>query len=52
MLDKAAKEEEGRRKEVETKFFNLCEEGDVETVKTLLAEDPSLSNSKGRYGKS
>ena len=50
VLDKAAKEE--RRKEEEIKFLNLCYEGDAESVKTLLAEDPSLINSKDEYGKS
>ena len=52
MLDKAAKEEKQRRKEEESKFFDLCKEGDVESVKALLAEDPSLINSKDEYGKS
>ena len=47
----ATKEEE-RRKEEKKKFFNLCKEGDVESVKTLLAEDPSLNNSKDWSGKS
>ena len=42
----ATKEEEKRRKEEEKVFVNLCEEGDVESVKFLLAEDPSFSNSK------
>ena len=48
----ATKEEEERRKEEETKFLDLCEEGDVESVKALLAEDPSLINSIDEYGKS
>ena len=67
MLDKAAEDEEKRKKEEERKlseaakkererkedkFLNLCEEGDVESVKALLAEDPSLINSKDEYGKS
>ena len=45
------KEEEERRKEEETKFLDLCYKGDVESVKTLLAEDPSLINSKDGDGK-
>ena len=45
----ATKEEEERRKEEETKFFDLCKEGDVESVKALVAEDPSLINSKEKY---
>jgi hypothetical protein len=49
VLDKAAKEE---RRMKEDKFFDLCKEGDVESVKTLLAEDPSLINSKDDAGKS
>ena len=36
MLNKALKE----------KFLDLCKEGDIESVKTLLAEDPSLINIK------
>ena len=48
----ATKEEEERRKEEETKFLNLCKEGDVESVKILLAEDPSFINSKDDDGKS
>ena len=52
MLEKAAKEEEERRKEEEWKFLHLCRSGDVESVKTLLAEDLSLINSKDdEYGK-
>ena len=36
----------------ELEFHNLCEEEDVESVKTLLDEDPSLVNSKDpEYGK-
>ena len=35
----------------EEEFLNLCEEGDVESVKTLLAKDPSLINSENEYGK-
>ena len=49
MLDKAAKEE---RRMKEDKFLNLCKEGDVESVKALLAEDPSLINSKDKHSKS
>ena len=41
MLTEASKE----------KFLDLCEEGDLETVKTLLAEDPSLINCKDHDGK-
>ena len=49
----ATKEEEERRKKEETKFLNLCGiDGDVESMKALLAEDPSLINSKDRIGKS
>ena len=44
--------EEKRRKKEEKKFLDLCYEGDVESVKTLLAEDPSLINSKDGFGKS
>ena len=49
----ATKEEKQRRKEEERKFLDLCYEGDVESVKALLAEDPSLINSidDGNYGK-
>ena len=44
-------EERSRRKE-EKKFLDLCGEGDLETVKTLLAEDPSLISCKDPvYGK-
>ena len=53
VLDKAAKEaakEERERKE--KKFLDLCKEGNIESVKTLLAEDPSLINSKDDDGKS
>ena len=53
VLDKAAKEatkEERERKE--KKFLELCGEGDVESMKALLAEDPSLINSIDAYGKS
>ena len=32
--------------EEQIQFLDLCGEGDVESVKTLLAEDPSLINSK------
>ena len=28
------------------KFLDLCEEGDLETIKTMIAEDPSLINCK------
>ena len=48
-------EEEGRKEEErreEEKFLDLCKEGDVESMKALLAEDPSLINSKDdEYGK-
>ena len=30
----------------EEKFLELCRKGDLETVKTLLADDPSLINCK------
>ena len=33
------------------KFLELCKEGDIETVKTLLAEDPSLINCRDWRGK-
>ena len=47
------RKEEEKRKEEETKFLDLCgEEGDVESVKALLAEDPSLINCKDWMGKS
>ena len=36
----------------EKEFLDLCKKGDVESVKTLLAEDPSLINSKDWSGKS
>ena len=42
----STKLEEERRKEEEKIFLDLCSEGDLETVKTFLAEDPSLINSK------
>ena len=52
MLIMATKEEEERRKE-EIEFLDLCKKGDLESVKTLLAEDPSLINSKDdEFGKS
>ena len=35
----------------EEEFLRLCREGDVESVKTLLAKDPSLINSKAKSGK-
>ena len=41
----STKLEEERRKEEEKKFLDLCSEGDLESVKTFLAEDPSLINS-------
>ena len=51
----ATKKEEERRKEVEKEFLNLCKyghkEGNIESVKALLAEDPSLVNSKDYNGK-
>ena len=37
-------------KQEERHFRNLCEDGDVESVKTLLAKDPSLNNSKDGFG--
>ena len=33
------------------KFLGLCKEGDLETVKTMLAEDPSLSSCEDGWGK-
>ena len=33
------------------RFLDLCGKGDVESVKTLLAKDPSLINSKDKIGK-
>ena len=45
------KEEEERRKEEEIKFLHLCRDGEVESVKTLLAKDPSLINRKDNDGK-
>ena len=35
-----------KRRMEEEKFLELCEEGDVETVKTMLAENPSLISCK------
>ena len=35
----------------EKEFHDLCERGDVEAVKTLLAKDPSLIYSKDGFGK-
>ena len=53
MLDKAAKEAAKKERQMkEDKFLNLCKEGDIESVKALLAEDPSIINSKGWNGKS
>ena len=37
--------------EEEKKFLDLCKEGDLKTVKTLLAEDPSLINCEDYIGK-
>ena len=34
----------------EQEFLDLCRKGDVESVKTLLAKDPSLINSKDGFG--
>ena len=40
-----------REKKVD-KFLQLCLEGDLETIKNLHAEDPSLINCKdSEYGK-
>ena len=47
MLTKASKEERRRN---ESKFLDLCREEDLESVKTLLAEDPSLINIKDEQG--
>ena len=49
--DISMKVEERRRTKEETKFLNLCEEGDLELVKALLIRDPSLINSKNTWGK-
>ena len=46
----ATKDKEERRMK-EWKFLDLCSEGDLETVKNLLAEDPSLISCKDDYGK-
>ena len=42
--------EEKRRKKVVEEFLDHCRLEDVESLKTLLAEDPSLINSKDKYG--
>ena len=42
----ATRGKDERREEEEEKFLKLCEEGDLETVKTMLAEDPSLISCK------
>ena len=47
MLTKASKEERRRKEE---NFLDLCREEDLESVKTLLAEDPSLINIKDKKG--
>ena len=44
-------EEERRRKEEEKRFLDLYKEGDLKSLKTLLAKDPSLINSKDYRGK-
>ena len=46
----AAKEEEQGRNEKKT-FLDLCEEGDLVSLKTLLDVNPSLIYSKNEYGK-
>ena len=40
-----------KRKRKEEKFLDLCKEGDLKTIKILLAEDPSLINCKNFLGK-
>ena len=35
----------------ERQFVDICKKGDVESVKTLLSEDPSLIYSSNVYGK-
>ena len=47
----ATREKDERREEEVKKFLKLCEEGDLESIKTLLAEDPALISCKDRYGK-
>ena len=47
VLTKASKEERRRKEE---NFLDLCREEDLESVKTLLAEDPSLINIKDKKG--
>ena len=47
----ATRDKEEMRMEEENKFLELCKEGDLESVKTMLAEDPSLINSEDEYGK-
>ena len=48
----ATGDKERRRMEEEMKFLDLCSEGDLDAVKTLLAEDPSLISCKDpEYGK-
>ena len=42
----STKQEKRRRAKEEIQFFELCKKGNVESVKTLLAKDPSLINSK------
>ena len=46
-----AVKDEVRRKEKEQKFCRLCSKGDLESIKALLTEDPSLINSRNKYGK-
>ena len=41
-----------KRTKKEEEFLDLCREEDVESVKALVAEDPSLINSKYDDGKS
>ena len=38
------------RREKEKNLLDFCSEGDLESVKTLLAEDPSLINSEDENG--
>ena len=48
----ATKEEDERRRKLKEKgFLDHCSEGDLESVKALLAEDPSLINNEDEDGK-
>ena len=43
--------EDKKRWEEEKRFLDICREGDLESAKTLLAEDPSLIRSNNGKGK-